>query len=112
MNSNPLNQRNKNIPSISNTPNSAGKNNNNFSSSKKVNNNNILNSNKKALANSNSKTNLNSKKNSIIIKSDLIDIDNIDDSAYNPDPFTLPKKKNLSIIYIQVILKKQYKIII
>ena len=113
MNSNPLNQRNKNISSLSTTPNSAGKNNNNFSSSKKVNNNNILNSNKKALANSNSKTNLNSKKNSIIIKSDLIDIDNIDESAYNPDPFALPKKKFEHNLYTSNIEKtvQNYNII-
>ena len=108
------NKKNNNLPSLNRNSNSAGKTNNKNLSQVKIKSNKNLNTNKKNMNHSNSQINLNSNKLSVkkkntksannnkntdtnneqlIINSSLIDIDNIDESSYNPDPYTVPKKK-------------------
>ena len=111
------NKRYNNNSSAKTTSNSAGKKNNNISPNKEKNNND-LNAHKKTISHSNSQLNIkpnkltvnnkNNKnsgpeKNIEIINSDIINIGNIDISAYNPVPFILPTKKFNHNFYISKI---------
>ena len=112
------NKRYNNNSSPKTISNSAGKKNINTISSNIEKNNNDINDNKKSLPHSNSQLNIKPNKLSVknknnknnvpekdteIIKSDLINIDNIDISSYNPDPFVLPTKKFNHNFYISKI---------
>ena len=119
-----INKKNTKLSSLSTNSNSVGKNINNklSSSNEKIKNNSNVNNNKASLGHSNSQLNVNSnklttknkkninkiktnnsQKKSIIINSDLMDIDNIDESAYNPEPFVPPKKQFDHNLYISKI---------
>lgn len=115
-----INKRNQNISSLNTQSSSAGKNNSKIISQNTEKNSNDLNTYKNSINMSNSheinsdklavkiKDNKYSTKNAILLNSSLINIDNIDESAYNPDPFILPKKKFSYNMYIS---KVEYTII-
>ena len=122
MKNNTINKKNKNLSTLSTNSNSVGKNINKKTSPNIEKNQSDINSNKKSIGHANSQLNINSnkltvknksnknqnlkntKKNNnnkpIIIDSELINIDNIDISSYNPDPYVLPKKKFEHNFYI------------
>ena len=112
------NKRYKNNSSPKTISNSAEKKNIKKISPNKEKNNNDTNANEKTVSHSNSQLNIKpnkltvknknnkntiSEKNTEIINSDIINIDNIDISAYNPDPFILPTKKFNHNFYISKI---------
>ena len=101
MNLNDKNIKNKNLLSVKENSTSELKNLAKIISPNVEKNINDINANKNILSNINSNSNeltsnkKNNKKNSqMSINSELINIDNIDVSSYNPDPFVLPKKKS------------------
>ena len=101
MNLNDNNIKNKNLLSVKENSTSELKNLAKIISPNVEKNINDINANKNIISNFNSNSNgltsnkKNNKKNSqMSINSELINIDNIDVSSYNPDPFVLPKKKS------------------
>ena len=112
MNSKQTSKNTKSTSSSNLIQNSSSKNKISKFSSNKVKSNNDININKKKLAkvnspikvtdknNSNLKDKDSSKDNSIIIQSNLINIENIEISSYNSDPYIIPKKKYDHNLYI------------
>ena len=112
-----INKKKKKLSSLSTNSNSVGKNINNIlsSSNDKTKNDTNVNNNKTSLGHSNSQLNVNKKQNikkiktnnsqkkSLIINSELMDIDKIDVSSYNPEPFVPPKKQFDHNLYISKI---------
>ena len=104
------NNKKKNLYSLNNKATSEMKNKDKNISPNKEKNINDINANKNILFNFNSNSNElgsnnenNNKNNKILINSELINLDSIDENSYNPDPFILPKKKFKHNFYISTI---------
>ena len=118
MSLNNINKRNKNNSSINSNSNSSRKNNFKKVSPNTEKNTHDFNTNKKSVSQPNYQMNSNSKNltvkknnknnNSKLKNTNIINIDNIDISLYNPDPFILPKKEFEHNLYITKIEETIY----